>query len=429
MQTVLHITAHMGGGVGKILSSLATYKENKYKHKIVLLEKPEKSNFYDICIKNNVDICVCEDISLIFDMMDEVDIVQIEWWHHPKIAELLSKFGGKKCRLVVWSHISGCNYPFLPFEFIKRAPFMFTSKYSLENPMWTNEQRKYAKSNCFVVNSSGIIKTNKRKREQDGFFNIGYIGTLNYSKLNPDFVEYCKSVNISNARFIIVGDKTNEKDIREKARRAGIEEKFEFVGYVDNVEEQLSRFDVFGYILNPFHFGTTENVLLEAMAAGICPICLNQNVEKYIVKNRRTGMLVDNVDEYGKIVSCLYENSYDREKLGDNAMDYIQYNFSISETAFKIAQVYDNLMQKEKNEYCFSDIFGQEPYEWFLAFLYPDDKEMFFDSISGNISFETEVKLKNCRYILRDKSKSSINQFYSNYPEDVILNRWKRVID
>lgn len=428
MKIVLHVTAHMGGGVGKILSSLATYENNQYIHKIVLLEKPQKSNFYDICIKNNIDIYVCEDIDTIFNMMDEVDIVQIEWWHHPKMAELLSKFNGKKCRLVIWSHISGCNYPFLPFEFVKRVPFMFTSKYSLENPMWTDGQRDYAKNNCFVVNSAGVVKTNKRRKEEDGFFNIGYVGTLNYSKLNPNFVEYCKSVDIPNVRFIIVGDKTNEEDIKQKARDAGIEEKFEFVGYIDDVEEQLKRFDVFGYILNPFHFGTTENALLEAMGVGICPICLNQNAEKYIIDNERNGILVNSIRKYGEVIKYLYDNVNEREKLGDNARSYIKDNFSISRTVLKIEMLYNDIIKTERKEYFFFDIFGQNPYEWFLSCLYPDDKKVFLETLKEEVSLEKKEKLKKCRHILREKSKSSIIQFSDNYCNDIVLNRWKKNI-
>lgn len=428
METVLHITAHMGGGVGKILSSLATYKENKYKHKIVLLEKPQKNNFYDICIQHNIDICICEDVERIFELMDEADIVQIEWWHHPKMAELLSKFNGEICRLIVWSHVSGCNYPFLPFEFVKRVPFMFTSKYSVENSMWTDEQREYAENNCNIVNSAGIIKTEKSEKKKNEFFNIGYVGTLNYSKLNPNFVEFCKAINIPNAHFIIVGDKTNEYDIREKARNVGIEEKIEFVGYTDNVEAQLSRFDVFGYILNPFHFGTTENALLESMEAGICPICLNQNTEKHIIQNGKTGILVNSIKEYGEAVRYLYNNVNEREILGYNARNYIKDNFSISQTVLKIEHVYDDLMKTEKKEYYFSNIFGQEPYEWFLSCLYPEDKQMFLNSLEEHISLDLEEILKNCRYILRDKSKSSIVQFYEYYSNDRILSRWNNII-
>ena len=45
---ILHITAHMGGGVGKVLSGIASYAvshELSCQHHILLLEQPEKMNF------------------------------------------------------------------------------------------------------------------------------------------------------------------------------------------------------------------------------------------------------------------------------------------------------------------------------------------------------------------------------------------------
>ncbi|WDC83278.1 hypothetical protein PL321_10865 [Caloramator sp. mosi_1] len=44
MLKILHITPHMGGGVGKVISELITLSKENISHKIVLLEKPEKIN-------------------------------------------------------------------------------------------------------------------------------------------------------------------------------------------------------------------------------------------------------------------------------------------------------------------------------------------------------------------------------------------------
>ena len=85
MKKILHITAHMGGGVGRVLSRIATYSNNNscYRHKIILLERPEKINFIEECINNNVEVVVESDFNNIIDEALLVDIVQLEWWHHP----------------------------------------------------------------------------------------------------------------------------------------------------------------------------------------------------------------------------------------------------------------------------------------------------------------------------------------------------------
>ena len=76
----------------------------------------------------------------------------------------------------------------------------------------------------------------------------------------------------------------HNKALQEEIIKCGLENNFEFTGYVDNVYSQLSRFDIFAYLLNPYHFGATENALLEAMAYELPVIALNQSVEKHIIK-------------------------------------------------------------------------------------------------------------------------------------------------
>ena len=59
MPEVLHITTHMGGGVGKVLSGVAAYAARTragWRHRILLLEPPEKTNFIDACRADGVEI-------------------------------------------------------------------------------------------------------------------------------------------------------------------------------------------------------------------------------------------------------------------------------------------------------------------------------------------------------------------------------------
>ena len=48
MTQVLHLTAHLGGGVGKALSGIVRQAKDsgsKFQHVIICLEEPEKSQF------------------------------------------------------------------------------------------------------------------------------------------------------------------------------------------------------------------------------------------------------------------------------------------------------------------------------------------------------------------------------------------------
>lgn len=337
MKYILHITTHMGGGVGKVLSGITSYANNiskKYKHKIVLLEKPDKTNFIDICIKSDVEIMVCDEFEKVYKEIKKADIVQLKWWNHPKMSEFMVNFPKIKTRLVVWSHISGCVYPNIPFEFIKEpSKFIFTSEYSYENPRWSEEEKTYVINNTKVINSSGGFEEFKDKElKKHSGFNIGYIGTLNYSKLNEDFAKYYKSIDIENSRFIIVGDTENSEEIIDDLYKLNIYNKTCIKGYVNDVSEEMQNFDVFSYLLNKDHFGTTENVLLEAMAMGLPVIAINQCAEKFLIKHMETGILISSIDEYEKAVEYLYNNPDEARRIGLNAKQFVQNKFSVENT-------------------------------------------------------------------------------------------------
>lgn len=440
MPLILHITPHMGGGVGKVLSGISCYAKksnSNIKHKIIVLEEPEKMNFIDICKSNGVDISCSPSMESIEREMLNADIVQIEWWHHPLIAKFMNEFPKIDVRLIVWSHISGCTYPNLPFEFVKTPhKFMFTSKYSFENPEWTTDEKKYVKENCKVVNSSGGFNSKYKKeysRKSDSFI-IGYCGTLTYSKIHPNFIDFCSLVNISNEKYIFVGDNNNKEELQNKAKENDIGDKVEFTGYTNDIYKELSKFDIFAYPLNPYHFGTTENALLEAMAFGLPVVALNQCAEKYIIEHMKTGLLANNGDEYAACIRYLYNNPTEAKRIGENARKYVLKSYSIEKTYNDLLSVYNETLSFQKKVFDFKSIFGELPYKWFLSCL-GEDRKTFEDSIDNKIVFDSyskkilEDKIFNCREILKEQSKSSINQFYRYFKDDKHIAYWNSIVN
>ncbi|BCZ48617.1 hypothetical protein psyc5s11_46840 [Clostridium gelidum] len=438
MNKVLHITAHLGGGVGKVLSNVCSYNQNdEYEHAIILLEKPQQLQFVNQALENGVEVFIEPSREIIEKKIKEYDIVQIEWWNHPLMCKFLYNFPEMPVRLIIWSHISGCSYPFIKKDFIKNCNrFLFTSPYSLENIYLRNQDtEEFIKNNTDIIYSSGgFSNIKKREHFNDNVFNIGYIGTLNFCKLKPEFVTYCNEINISNSKFIMVGDNSTQNAILNEAEKKGIDERFEFIGYTDNVQNQLNRFDVFGYPLNTEHYGTTENALLEAMAAGVPPIVLNQCTEKYLVKNMETGIVVNNEKEYGNAIRYLYENVDERIRIGNNARTYVLEKFSLKNTIMNLNKSYECVMKTEKKDFSFKTILGSTPSEWFLSCL-GDDKQIFKNGIQSlkcnnyEEILENQQQIQNCRQILKEKNKSSIYQFQRYFKDDKFLSYWKNVLE
>lgn len=423
MKKILHITTHMGGGVGKALAGLCTYAEQKateYKHKIILLEKPEKTNFINQCRQNNVDITVADDINSLKSAMSDADIVQLEWWHHPLMADFLSKFPAIPVRLVIWSHIAGTYYPWINAKFTEIPDrFIFTSPCSYDNKYWSESEMQKVKKNSTVVNSSGGFNLSKSVREKHKGFIIGYIGTQSFSKINRDFISYCQAVaaELPDVYFVMVGDTNNKQALLREAAKYDIVDKFRFVDYVDDVNAEFAKMDIFSYLLNPLHFGTTENVLLEAMACKLPVVCFNQAAEKYIVKNGKTGLLVNNKQEYVDAVCELYKNKNKRESLGTAASEYVFDKFSVVKTANKLHNIYIEILGCEKRNYKFNGVFGSKPHEYFQAGLPPDLQNLFKDT-------DAVINVEELPPILLEKNKSSLQHFARIFPSDNILSRW-----
>lgn len=425
---ILHITAHLGGGVGRAISALVA-EEKQNCHEILCLLQPEKMQFVDACIATGTKVYICpvkEEIELSW-----YDVVIIHWWAHPTLIAFLADFVQIPVRLVLWVHISGCYYPALPFRFLDKAErIFFTSPYSFENKEWTTTQRQCVKQRATVLYGSGLLPSPPAKhvyRTMPEQYCVGYAGTFARSKLHPQFVKACAEIikRLPNVYFLMVGDKESGAWIIEEAKALGIVNYFKFTGYMPDMECAWTEMDVLGYPLNPQHFGTTENVILESMCAGIPVILLNQATEKYVVQHKRNGILAKNIQDYVFWVVNLYGLQQFREELGTNAMDSIQSKYLHANITKKFQIEMKKIIENEKKLVSFKDTFGVEPVSWFISMLPAELRHIFEQMACGTITKKSEAHILTlCPYILKEKTKGSILHFSSLFPQDAILKSW-----
>ena len=404
MANILHITAHLGGGVGKILSAICCNDE-KHQHKIFCLEATKNLHFYNIAEKCGVEIYTANRYKDFFRISQWADIIELEWWHHPLVTKfMVQTLASLPTRLLVWSHISGCNYPRLPFHFVTCVDkFLFTSEYSYDNPGFNAQEREYLRANCAVVRSVGSDFNSEYSLIPHHGFSVGYVGYLGYSKLRSNFVDLCKRVSyIPDITFPIVGDLADASELLNDIKSCGISNKFHILGYQQDVFSCLANMDVFGYPLSENHTGTTENALLEAMSVGVVPVVFHQCCEKYLVRDRENGLIVKTDEEYAEALYKLYSDPLYRKRLSSNAKQYIHTHFGLSKTMSQLDNHYTELMETAKTAHEeLRNVFGLTPYEWFCS-CYAGD----IQNVSGLAMAQT---------------KGSLRQYCSYFPQDLVL--------
>ncbi|WP_271629573.1 glycosyltransferase family 4 protein [Caldicellulosiruptor sp. DIB 104C] len=432
MLKICHVTPHMGGGVGRVISGLVNLTDYKIQHKIIVLEQPQKWNFINSAIEAGAKISIFPDSSEIGNLLSESDIVVIHWWHHPKTSKFLYNLPEIPLRIIIWTHINNLTVPALNPNFLLEATrVIFSTEASYEAKIFEGIPTDILKRKTGVVYGCPGLEdfVNVKRKGHEGF-NVGYIGLIDFSKLHPDFVEFCSAIKLDKAKFILVGDAPAKEYIEKRAEEKGLKDKFVFTGYVDDVKPMLSEIDVLGCPLMPYHTCTTENSIIEAMAAGIPPVLLNQLTERYIVKDGETGILVNSIEEYGQAIRYLFDNPDKRKEMGERAREYVlkKYTFrGFVESFFNNCELAMNEPKKFVN---FRKHLGKTPAEWFMSCL-GKDYEAFKISYEAGINNQTEeIKrlIKSTSPLLKQKNKSSVFHYKREFPNDDYLALWTKIL-
>lgn len=416
----LHITAHLGGGIGKALTgAIETGRvlDPGVNHEILHLEALEQTVWSDACMQAGAAVHRFE-WSVFYQETALADVVIFHWWNHPGMARLLMKMDPILARVIFWIHVSGCSYPFLPFPLVQAADFLFfTTPYTFDHPFWSQEEKKITEEKAAVIYGLGKLpKKRKGRPSEDGRFVVGYIGTIQEAKIHPYYPEFCCEVKrrIPNAEFVVVGKNEIGTGWDERLERLGLKDCFHFAGFSAEIERYLAEFHAFGYLLNPDHYGTTENALLEAMAAGVPVVVMDQKPEQYIVEQEKTGLLVSNLEEYGEAMERLARSASLRNMLGDQAAETVKARYSLKENVKQMYLHLERLTLKPKHRICFKGILGETPWQWFLACA-PREKSI----LERLVSYPDSQGGEALPAILTGRTKGSVYQYAKWFPEEV----------
>ncbi|MBO3762259.1 glycosyltransferase [Ciceribacter sp. L1K22] len=402
---ILHITAHLGGGVGKAHSSLISADALFVRRHYVLLEEPRDTRYAESLVKSGATLTITPSKATILQLAAEADIVQIEWWNHPRLYHCLCENDWPVMRTLIWCHISGLTPPLIPPALLPIADrFMFTSPCSLALLDRTSLPAA-SRARIGVVNSGfGFTARQRRKgiTRRDG--SVAYLGTVNFSKMSRDFFSVVDDAGDSKMPVAIWGSIEDKGEVIHAANAMRRRERVRFMGHAADPASVLQEAQIFLYLLKQDHFGTAENALVEAMSCGCAPLVFPNTPELAIVTDGETGYVAENADDAARRLRWMRENPAEIEAIGRNAAEHVAATRLPVYSATAFARLYGELLVRQKRRVEFRAVLGTTAADWFMGTRNPLADDQSVSPTPGDSA-----------------SKGTLSHFLSCYPQDESL--------
>jgi len=351
---VLHLAPHYGGGVGTVVRALIreSGRQRGYRHRVASLEPvgaPMRQWAAEYGIECTDDLHHRDD--LLGRLLAGADLVHLHWWQHPLLNALMHRPDLPGFRCLLWSHVNGHHAPQNFPTGLADYPDMLVlaSAWSLHAPALAVRGRQGPLP--VIHSSAGVPAMPPRRMRGDGQFRIGYVGTVDPIKMHPEFVPLCLRADIPNARFVVAGG-PEHRALRDAVLALGVADRFEILGSVDDVPALMATLDVFGYPLNPQHYGTGEQVLIEAMAAGVVPVVLDGSSERYTVEHGVSGLVCADAGAYPDALRRLAQDRSLRKRLSLQARQSVAGRFSIEDVVGSWHRLYRDTSARPATRRC-----------------------------------------------------------------------------
>jgi glycosyltransferase involved in cell wall biosynthesis len=363
---VLHVTPHLGGGVGKAHAAISAVLPGVVEQTFILLEAPRDRRFIDRIEATGACITLAESLDHVASLARQADIVQFEFWNHPRMFECLARTEFPPIRSVFWSHISGLSRPLIQPALMEEASrFVFTTGASLSATS-VAAFRERAAEKIKVINS-GFGFANGSLRTGRGKPGVAYLGTVDFAKMHPGFFDAIDALIGNDVRVSVWGDFDPAGAVAARAKAMRHPQRVNFMGQASDSSAALANADIFFYPLQRDHYGTAENALVEAMSLGLTPVVLNNPPEIAIVRDSETGFVAKSIEEIGSLLEMLLLLPDVRERISRNAVRYVMENRSPAQSAQDFMILWLGLLSEPARLCDLRRAIGGTPAEWYLS--------------------------------------------------------------
>ena len=350
------------------------------------------------------------------------DIVHLHFWNSPDLYRFLST-PWPACRLLVRFTIAGVKPPqIIVSSVVAYADQCSVSPFSIAIPAL---REAAAEGRAHPVRSPrDDERLDDCQPQPHPGFNVGYVGTVNFSKMHPSFVAMSAAIRVPGLRVVVCG--ACDTEVHKQVAGLGAEGRFDFRGYVEDLRPVLESLDVFAYPLCEDTFATDEKSLQEAMSAGVPPVVFPHGGVAMLVQHGQTGLVVESEQAYQEAIEWLYAHPEERIRMGERARAYAREHFSSLQAARQTDAIYESLMGSPKRERSWAGPYPEpSPSRHFLATLDGSVPQLELSLAGPNAEAEAFIAASST---LLTGGEGGIFQYRNAYPNDPYLRFWSSLV-
>ena len=444
---ILHIMPWVClGGANRAMIATAKYVSqlDSFEHRVISLQTASPVAA-EMAKEVGMSVLSSPDRATILQEIEKADIVHVHYWNHPQMYEFL-RSELPATRLLIWFHVAGEHPPqIITKELVNYSDFAAAcNPYSYELPVFQNLPAEVrVKKTGVVYGAADFARVSDIQLKPHDTFNVGYIGSVSFSKMHWNYVAMSAQIDIPNLRVIVCGNGI-QSYLLQQAQELGVAERFDFRGFVEDIKAVIETFDVYGYPLCENTYAGSELNLQEVMYAGVPPVVFPHGGIKRLVINNYTGLIAHSELEYKQAIEYLYYHPDERARLGHNAKEYAQQIFGAENAAKELNAIYKRLMELPKQErewgiatgvslldqpVSLSDLTGKPEKvsgaKLFIQSLGDAAPEFRVSLTSQNMQelFEADMKIAASSLLL-SRGEGGLSQYQAYYENDGYLKFW-----
>ncbi len=263
----------------------------------------------------------------------KADVVLVHFWNTPAMQRFI-RSAHPPMRVVVWLQVEGHTRPnVVTQELCAFADvLMTTSSSTLSLPEIETRPA------LFIPPPVDLEHFVPRLPPSGLPFTVGYLGTVDFVKMHPDYLAMSAAVEDEDVRFAVWGFGGAYATLKAEARRLGQDHRFQFHGTTRDPAAAFASMNIYGYPLCEDTYGTTDRSMVEAMAMALPSVVLDRPGLRDLAINGVTAIVARSPRDYTASIIQLMRDPSLRARLGQNAHNHVRLHFEPARTMKRLGQ-------------------------------------------------------------------------------------------